>query len=136
SNANGINNNPLVKNNNTDIVNTAGHNVSANNAPGNNNSGNTPVSSNAKMVDANNIKGVSVSSFYPNPFYSNLNISLQVEHSGMVSVMIFDNTGKVVNSNQGMIEKGYSTIRLNNLGSLTKGIYYVKIITQDGTIST
>ena len=110
--------------------------ASANTVAVNNNNNSNPSANKSQVVDSDPFKGVSVSSFYPNPFYSNLNISLQAEHTGPVSVRIFDNYGKIVYSIQGSIEKGYSTIRLNNLGSLTQGIYYIKIITVDGTIST
>ena len=65
-------------------------------------------------------------SVYPNPVNNELNISLKDALNGTVSVMLFDQLGRlVINS---ALDKGGDLIRVNT-SSLSNGVYVLKITT-------
>ena len=73
------------------------------------------------------IKGTNVTGIYPNPFVDKVNIAISSEASGQAVIRLFDNTGKVIASQQNAISKGANNVTINNLAGLARGIYMVKV---------
>jgi hypothetical protein len=71
-----------------------------------------------------------ITAVYPNPAQDQVNINLNMEQSENVEVSVFNTVGQVVlNENYGSMN-GVNTLTLN-LGNLTTGIYFVKIVVGD-----
>ena len=71
-----------------------------------------------------------ITAVYPNPAKDQVNINLNMEQSENVEVSVFNTVGQVVlNENFGSMN-GVNTLTLN-LGDLTTGIYFVKIVVGD-----
>jgi Secretion system C-terminal sorting domain len=82
--------------------------------------------SNTVMVKVT-VKGFFVTAVYPAPFTTQVNISISSENSGKALIRLSDLTGRQVALQTVNINKGVSTAVLNNLGSLTSGMYLVEV---------
>lgn len=83
------------------------------------------------IVEIGNPVKMNLSQNYPNPFNPSTNISYQITNYGLVTLKIYDITGKeiisLVNKNQ---EAGYYTVNFD-AGNLAGGIYFYKLTTKE-----
>jgi hypothetical protein len=82
--------------------------------------------SNTVLVNVN-IKGFFVTGVYPSPFTDKVNISISSENASQAVVRFYDLAGRVLATQNAMINKGVTTITLNNLGNLSKGMYVAEV---------
>lgn len=74
-----------------------------------------------------NTAGSPVASVTPNPFTSQVNISLQLPVAAPLTLLLSDVTGKKLKSESMNAAKGFSTVSLTGLDNLMKGIYLLSI---------
>lgn len=80
------------------------------------------------------LKGLFVTGVYPSPFSDKVNISVSSENNSNATVTLLDYTGKKIASKNAVISKGVTVISLDNLGSLSGGIYMVRVQAGDVTL--
>ena len=80
------------------------------------------------------ISGLNVTGVYPSPFTDKVNITLASEVKGSTNISLFDNTGRLLVTQQNSLNKGINNISIENLGKLTKGFYNVKIQAGDAIV--
>ncbi|MBJ7428420.1 MAG: T9SS type A sorting domain-containing protein, partial [Bacteroidia bacterium] len=66
-------------------------------------------------------------SIYPNPFSSNLNISISTNYNAKTEVQIIDINGKLVYTENINTMIGSSIYTISNLDKIPTGMYFVKI---------
>lgn len=71
----------------------------------------------------------------PNPFMEQVNLRFESENAGNATVKLVSITGQVVYNNHNKINKGFNNISLNNLSSLSNGIYIVQVSIDGKVIS-
>jgi hypothetical protein len=71
----------------------------------------------------------------PNPANDYVAISLNSNEDAEISMLIFDNTGKIILSSKQKVFKGSNSIHLNNLSRFGNGMYVLKT-TLNGRIVT
>ncbi len=81
------------------------------------------------------IKGVNITSVYPGPFTDKVHVRIASEEKIPVYISIFDNTGRVVASKQCVVSHGANTVLVDQLGSLAKGIYIIRVQAGDAILS-
>lgn len=69
-----------------------------------------------------------------NPFYSNITVDFLSTKNQVVSGRLFDMTGKLILSQSINISKGSSRKIINEVNSLTRGMYVLQLIDQNGEI--
>ena len=79
------------------------------------------------------IKGVKVSSVFPNPFVSQLRIKVSSDRSEVVRIQLSDNSGRILKIQNTSIQKGINDISLDNLSGLAAGVYNVEVKTATTT---
>lgn len=67
---------------------------------------------------------------YPSPFSTEFNIAYPSEDAGVVLVTLTDVLGNTIRSQSFDIQKGTNTLRIDQLNSLAKGTYYVKLVNE------
>ncbi len=72
-----------------------------------------------------------VASIYPNPVQNNLNLSFSSDKAMEVQVEVVDNEGKVVATQEMGVAAGVS-IQGMNVGGLSSGVYYVRVVGSEG----
>lgn len=82
--------------------------------------------SNIEVVNVN-IEGINITAIYPAPFTDNVNIVVSSEIRAQTSINLFDNTGKLLVSQQSVLNKGVTNLSIDNLGKLTSGMYIIKV---------
>ena len=65
----------------------------------------------------------------PNPFTTEVNVTLDLDHNTTVQFALFDNSGKLVYQKKENGTKGKNTFNLFDMESLPPGTYFLKIIT-------
>jgi Secretion system C-terminal sorting domain len=73
------------------------------------------------------VKGFFVTGVYPSPFSDKVNISISSENSGKAFIRLSDLTGRQYATQAATVNKGITTVALNNLGTLSKGMYLVEV---------
>tara|TARA_B100000809_G_C14834531_1_gene422338 strand:+ start:266 stop:631 length:366 start_codon:yes stop_codon:yes gene_type:complete len=74
--------------------------------------------------------GFSEISIYPNPFSQKITLTILKNNSFIKSISIYDLNGKLV------LEKEYNSNTINvNLNQYNNGIYFVKIIDNNGNVT-
>lgn len=73
------------------------------------------------------INGTYITGIYPSPFVNKVNVNVTSELKDKAIVLLYDNTGRQLASQQATINKGVNTIILDNLAGLAKGIYLIKV---------
>ena len=73
------------------------------------------------------IRGINITSVYPGPFTDKINVNIASEGRTGARVELFDNSGKILANRQYALGKGVSTLCVDNLEGLTKGIYIIRI---------
>ena len=70
----------------------------------------------------------------PNPFAGNLNVSFVSGATGNATIDFINVAGQKISTRQARINKGFNTLQLNGLASLTPGIYIARL-TIDGVVT-
>jgi hypothetical protein len=63
----------------------------------------------------------------PNPFVSNVNISLQMPEAARVAIRLTDITGQLLKSEYTNVPKGSAILPITGIGNLTQGIYVLSL---------
>ncbi len=100
---------------------------------------NFPIATNDAL---NTILGVEEAKFKPalisvspNPSHDLFNLNIQLNHSSEVSIELFDALGKLIfRTEKEKLLQG-STIRSINGSNFSMGIYFVRMITEDGIVN-
>lgn len=71
---------------------------------------------------------------YPNPFASQVNISISSASNQPVVISIYDAAGKTVRTEQGKLYTGSNSINITRLDMLSRGIYYIDVKDENGII--
>jgi Secretion system C-terminal sorting domain len=66
----------------------------------------------------------SIGQIYPNPSYKEAKVSITTSESGNWSLKTFDNTGKLINKENIILQKGVNNVELKKLNS---GMNYIKV---------
>jgi hypothetical protein len=74
-------------------------------------------------------------SVYPNPFVSNVKLSVNASKEGRANVVISNIAGQQVANESVLLQNGQNIIVLQNLSALTPGIYAIDFTTQEGRFS-
>jgi len=74
-----------------------------------------------------NIKGTTITGVYPSPFTNKVNIAVASKITGRAVISLFDNSGKLLATQQSILNKGINNLVLDNLDKLAKGFYIMKI---------
>ena len=74
-----------------------------------------------------NISGIEINAIYPAPFDNKLFIAVSSETKSKGRVEFFDNSGKLLITQEAVINKGLSNITINKLESMARGIYFIKL---------
>ena len=75
------------------------------------------------------IKGINITGIYPNPFINRIKINVVSENAAAITVTVNDFMGRTISSQKVQGQKGANEIFVENLGSLTKGIYNLQVTT-------
>lgn len=70
----------------------------------------------------------------PNPFKDHLDIAFQTEQPSTAYWQMSDITGKIIAKGALFTEQGVNSYTLRDVNNLSKGIYFFKLYTDDGTI--
>lgn len=81
-----------------------------------------------------NFKGMTITGVYPAPFTNKVNIAVAGEVTGKAVINLFDDTGKLLATQQSIINKGMNNLVLDNLDKLAKGFYILKIQVGDAVM--
>ncbi len=65
---------------------------------------------------------------FPNPYMEKLNVNFKSEENGKAEIRMINANGQVVSAKQSLVSAGYNTIRLTDLASQVKGLYFLDII--------
>jgi|GEM_PF-1391411 len=72
---------------------------------------------------------------YPNPFQDHLVLNMTFQKSGPVGITITDMSGKTVSTQTIQVAQGNTTININNLAHLAKGLYMLRITNAETVIT-
>ena len=73
---------------------------------------------------------------YPNPFKDQINIKLDLQQAGDISINLFDINGKLlITQNQTNIGIGEHLFNLNNSVPLPSGMYFLRVATENSVIT-
>lgn len=81
------------------------------------------------------IKGLVITAVYPNPFIDKLNVGITSAVAEKATVKLFDNAGKLVYSNETLMQAGINNIVIGNLGKLAAGTYVVQVSAGDAVLT-
>ena len=81
-------------------------------------------------IYSNSIYINSISDLYPNPAYGNISLTIDSKGLSITQIDIYDQYGKLISSNQSKLNVGVNKLNLN-LESLSNGVYYLTITSQD-----
>ena len=71
--------------------------------------------------------GVTLQTVYPNPFHDKLELAITTEEAGIISILMYDMSGKLVVSRAKQTIKGLNVITLNGLSTLRSGNYFIDV---------
>ncbi len=74
-----------------------------------------------------NIKGIHVTGIYPAPFTDRINVTVSSEAKTQATLSLFDNAGKLLGTQQHMVNKGINNLVMLDLDKLAKGFYTIRI---------
>ena len=63
----------------------------------------------------------------PNPFISDLTVSVSVEKSASFGIRMLDMGGRTISNNTQKISREVPTVTLRNLNNLTRGVYLIEV---------
>lgn len=83
------------------------------------------------------VKGISVSVVYPNPFSKRVQVKLDCTRpSEEVTIRVIDNAGAVVRTQVEKLGKGENNIVIQNVAELPSGVYYLEVIGDHRSMKT
>jgi hypothetical protein len=82
--------------------------------------------SNIEVLNVN-IIGTYVTGIYPAPFIDKVNVIISSEISARAKIDLFDNTGKLLISQQVVLNKAVTNLLVDKLDKLPKGFYFIKV---------
>jgi len=84
-----------------------------------------------------NAPALQIDTPFPNPVLTGTSIGFTVPSSGKVTLSIFDVSGRVVETIfDGQLEGGTHSVEWNTANRIQNGLYFVRLITVDGSVST
>jgi len=86
--------------------------------------------SNIAQVYSNSIMNI-IGSMSPNPFIDHVNFVVQLKIAKTVEVRLADQNGRIVYYNQFKGRTGENKFKLNDIGALKKGIYFIEICVEN-----
>jgi len=72
--------------------------------------------------------GISTVTVVPNPVRNTMQINISSNADKDVQVLIYDVTGKLMQTTSNHVQKGYSTIKMNGFDSWARGVYTIKVL--------
>jgi hypothetical protein len=87
----------------------------------------------SKTVSLRLKKGISAITVSPNPFRNFVNINIDNEREEMCTVNLLGVNGKTIASRRYQLLRGTTFIRLDELGNLPAGQYYIRVVTASGS---
>jgi hypothetical protein len=87
----------------------------------------------SKTVSLRLKKGVSAITVSPNPFHHQVNINVDNEQNELCTVNLLSVNGKVLASRRFQLFRGTTLIRLDELGNLPAGQYFIQVVTASGS---
>jgi hypothetical protein len=82
--------------------------------------------SNIELLSVN-IEGINITAIYPGPFIDKVNVVISSDTRASSKVDLFDNTGKLLISQQSVLNKGITNLTIDNLDRLSAGMYIIKV---------
>ena len=82
------------------------------------------------------IKGITVSVVYPNPFSKRVQVKLDCLKAEQITIRVLDNAGNVVRSQINNLQKGENNIVVQNVAELPGGIYFLEVIGDHRSMKT
>ncbi|MES2773579.1 MAG: T9SS type A sorting domain-containing protein [Bacteroidota bacterium] len=79
------------------------------------------------IVRPGKFNGQLVQAIMPNPFVNRVSISLNLPQAGIVTARLMDMGGKQLTNNSYQAASGFSTIQINDLDRLSKGMYLLEL---------
>lgn len=73
------------------------------------------------------IKGFFVTGVYPSPFTDKVSVNISSETTGKAYIRLSDLTGRQIALQTNTVNKGVTSIAINNLGNLNTGMYLVEV---------
>lgn len=74
------------------------------------------------------VKGITVSVVYPNPFSKRVQVKLDCLKPEQITIRVLDNAGNVVRSQMANLQKGENNIVVQNVAELPGGIYFLEVL--------
>jgi hypothetical protein len=82
------------------------------------------------------VKGITVSVVYPNPFSKRVQIKLDCQKPEQISIRVIDNNGNVVRTQLNNTQKGENIIIIQNVAELPGGVYYLEVLGDHRSMKT
>jgi hypothetical protein len=73
------------------------------------------------------VKGISVSVVYPNPFSKRVQVRINCEKPEQITIRVMDNAGVVVKTQLANVQPGENNIVIQNVAELPGGIYFLEV---------
>ena len=73
------------------------------------------------------VKGISVSVVYPNPFAKKVQVRIYSDKQEQVAIRVLDNAGAVVRTQQSTVYPGENNIVIQNVAELPGGVYFLEV---------
>lgn len=73
------------------------------------------------------IRGIHISAVYPAPFTDKVSITIASEVKTRGTILLFDNTGRMLFRSQPIMNKGVTTHVIDKLNNLADGVYIIKV---------
>lgn len=90
--------------------------------------------SNIELLSVN-IEGINITAIYPGPFIDKVNVVVSSDTRATSKVDLFDNTGKLLISQQSVLNKGITNLSIDNLDRLSAGMYIIKVQAGDMVVT-
>jgi hypothetical protein len=88
-----------------------------------------------RVVKFSNKAGVTIQ-VAPNPFTSQFSINYQSTTHSSITIKLYNMTGQLQNSKTINVTKGYNSIAVTGIASLTKGMYLVQIVSGNELVAS
>jgi hypothetical protein len=91
----------------------------------------------SKMITVTaDIKGISVSVVYPNPFSKRVQVRVECINPELITIRVLDNSGTVVRTQLEHVTKGENNIVIQNVAELPGGVYFLEVIGDHRSMKT
>ena len=88
-----------------------------------------------RVVKFSNKAGVTIQTA-PNPFTSQFSINYQSTQNSSITIRLFNMSGQLQTSKTVSVTKGYNSIAVTGIATLSKGMYLVQILNENGIVAT